>query len=271
MYLSAVAVPASRTKLVSAVQTALGVDAQKADAIVTAFDQYVAKPLAANLTKLRGRDLAKRNPMIYAVRGVTSVDEWVDRVLEDKETSAIEGHIGTWQEEVARIVSGGFKPGSGVDLQRDQPGNTSVIELYAIQSAPNTKSSGGRRSDVDALHKGAAALRASKRPVEMNIAVLSGRSTTRPLRADPNVVVLASDDFWGKVSGISDFRARLIRVTSILSVLIEGRAAVEVARIKKEAKQLFDDGQGGLKLDALADPPTLPRRRGPKVSQRRGP
>jgi len=203
MYSSVVAAPASRATLVSAVQTALGVDAQKADAIVTGFDDYVAKPLAANLTKLRGRDLAKRNPMIYTVRGVTSVDEWVDRVLD------------------------------------------------------------GRRSDVDALKKAAGALRASKRTVEMNIAVLSGRSTTSPLRADPNIVVLGSDDFWEKVSGIPDFRARLIRVTNILSVLIKGRAATEVARIKKEAKQLFDDGKGGLKLDALADPPKLPQRRGP--------
>jgi hypothetical protein len=256
-----VAAFASRAALVSAVQTALGVNAQKAAAIVTAFDEFVAKPLAANLKKLKGRDLAKRNPMIYTVRGVTSLDEWADRVLEDKETSAIEGHIGTWQEEVARIVSGGVKPGSGVDLQRDQPGNTRVVELYAIQSAPNTKSAGGRRSDVNALRNAAGALRASKRPVEMNIAVLSGKNTTSPLRADPNILVLASDDFWGKISGIPDFRARLIHATTILSGLIKGRAATEVTRIKKEAKQLYDDGMGGLNLDALANPPKLPRRR----------
>jgi hypothetical protein len=255
-----VAATGSRTALVSAVQTALSIDARKAAAIVTAFDEYVAKPLAANLKKLRGRDLAKRNPMIYTVRGVTSLDEWADRVLEDKETSAIEGHIGTWQEEVARIVSGGFKPGSGVDLQRDQPG-TGVVELYAIQSAPNTKSAGGRRSDVNALRQAAGALRASKRPVEMNIAVLSGKNATTVYRADPNITVLGSDDFWGKISDIPDFRARLIYATSILSGLIKGRAATEVARIKKEAKQLYDDGVGGLNLDALANPPRLQRRR----------
>jgi hypothetical protein len=260
---SVVAAPPSRTALVLAVQSALGVNRRKAAAIVAAFDDYVAKPLAANLTKLRGRDLAKRNPMIYTVRGVASVDEWVDRVLEDKETSAIESHIGTWQEEVARIVSGGVKPGSGVDLQRDQPGNTRVVELYAIQSAPNTKSAGGRRSDVNALRNAAGALRASRRPVEMNIAVLSGKNTTTPLRADRNILVLGSDDFWGKITGIPDFRARLFHITNILSVLITGRAATEVARITAEAKQLFDDGQGGLNLDALANPPKLPRRRRP--------
>lgn len=44
--------------------------------------------------------------MIYSARGADSVEEWADRVLADKETSAIEGHIGTWLEEVARIVSG---------------------------------------------------------------------------------------------------------------------------------------------------------------------
>ena len=99
---------------------------------------------AANLAKLNGRDLAKRNPMIYTVRGVETVEEWADQVLADKETSAIEGHIGTWLEDVARLVSGGIKPGSGVDLQlTDVEG---VVQLYAIQSAPNTKNSGGRRA-----------------------------------------------------------------------------------------------------------------------------
>jgi hypothetical protein len=106
-----------------------------------------------------------------------SVDQ---SVLEDRETSAIESHLGTWQEEVARIVSAGFKPGSGVDLQLDRGG---VVELYAIQSAPNTKSAGGRRSDVDALRRAAGAIRASKRRVELYIAVLSGRRVTRPLKS----------------------------------------------------------------------------------------
>jgi hypothetical protein len=250
----------SRVQLVAAVQAELTVDAHKAEKIVQAFDDYLAKPLDANLKKLRGRDLAKRNPMIYTARGVAAVDEWVKRVLEDKETSAIEAHIGTWQEEVARIVSGGFKPGSGVDLQRDQPGSPSVVELSAIQSAPNTKSAGGRRSDIEGLRKAAGAIRASKRQVEMNIAVLAGRTKTATLPADPSITILASDHFWEKVSGIADFRARLIRVTHTLSPLVKARAAGEVARIGAEAKELFGDSQGRLKLDALADPPPVPRR-----------
>jgi len=94
--------------------------------------------------------------MIYTARGVTSVEDWVDGVLADKETSAIEGHLGTWMEEVARIVSGGFKPGSGVDLQRDRPDDPQTVELYAIQSAPSTKNAGSRRSDVNALRTAAA-------------------------------------------------------------------------------------------------------------------
>ena len=97
-------------ELIWAVAAELGVDATKAQEIVLAFERHVAVPLQQNLQRLKGRDLAKRNPMIYTSRGATTVREWVDRYLEDRETSAIEGHIGTWQEEVARIVSGVFKP-----------------------------------------------------------------------------------------------------------------------------------------------------------------
>src|SRR4051794_29776255 len=101
-----------KTAVVPAVRAALGISQAKAEHVVQAFDQFVAQPLEANLKKLHGRDLAKRNPMIYTVRGVEDVEQWADSVLADKETSAIEGHIGTFLEEVARIVSGGIKPGN---------------------------------------------------------------------------------------------------------------------------------------------------------------
>lgn len=228
-----------------------------AEQIVAAFERHVAEPLEQNLTRVTAYTLAKRNPMIYTARGTTTVDEWVDRVLEDRETSAIEGHLGTWQEEVARIVSGGVKPGSGVDLQLDRAG---VVELYAIQSAPNTKSAGGRRSDVDALRRGAGAIRASKRPVELYIAVLSGRRVSRALKSDPNIVMLASDEFWERVSGVPDFRARLIRTTVILADRIAARAASEVVRIRAEAHEVFGDAIGNLDLVRLADPPARARR-----------
>lgn len=103
-------------------------------------------------------------------------------------------------------------------------------QLYAIQSAPNAKSSGGRRSDIAALRASAAAFRASRWSVEMNIAVLSGRRKTSALKDNPDTA-LASDEFWERVSGIADFRARLINTTAILSGRITARAASEVARI----------------------------------------
>jgi hypothetical protein len=234
------------------------VSSAPAEKIVVAFERFVAEPLEQNLERVNAHTLAKRNPMIYTARGATTVDQWVDRVLEDRETSAIEGHLGTWQEEVARIVSDGLKPGSGVDLQLDRSG---VVELYAIQSAPNTKSSGGRRSDVDALRRAAGAIRASKRRVDLHIAVLSGRRVSRALKSDPNIVVLASDEFWQRVSGIADFRARLIRTTAILSGLITARAASEVARIRADARAIFGDAQGNLDLAKIADPPPRARRR----------
>ncbi len=119
----------SSTDPASEVAAELGVSIQVAQKVVEAFERHVAAPLEANLSRLKGRDLPRRNPMIYTTRGATTIREWVDRYLEDRETSAIEGHLGTWQEEVARIVSGGVKPGSGVDLQLERGG---TIELYAI-------------------------------------------------------------------------------------------------------------------------------------------
>ena len=87
-----------------------------------------------------------------------------DWVLEDRETSAIEGHLGTWQEELARIASHGIKPGSGVDLQLERSG---VVELYAIQSARNTKSSGGRRIGTTAMLSGLVTARAATEVVRI--------------------------------------------------------------------------------------------------------
>lgn len=247
----------SRRELGIAVAKELGLTIATATEVVEAFERHVAQPLEANLGRLSGRDLAKRNPMIYTARGARTVRDWVDRYLEDRETSAIEGHIGTWQEEVARIVSGGVKPGSGVDLQLDRDG---VIELYAIQSAPNTKSAGGAKADRDALRRAAGALRASRRTVELNVAVLSGRSKTTPMASDPSIMHLASDDFWERISGLSDFRARLLRATVELSKLVRGRADAEVERIHHEAEAIFGDGEGKLDLAKIANPPPRPRR-----------
>ena len=75
--------PIPRTAIVPAVRATLGLSQRQTDRIVQAFDDFVARPLAANLTKLRGRDLAKRNPMVYTVRGVETVEEWADQVLAD--------------------------------------------------------------------------------------------------------------------------------------------------------------------------------------------
>src|SRR6266567_5543352 len=146
-------VPVSRSELVSEVQSVLLVTRRQASEIVEAFDVFVAQPMERNLAAFRGRDMPKRNPMIYIVRGVRTVGDWVDRVVAERETSAIEGHLGTFLEEVARIVSGGVKPGSGIDLQVE--GDDGTVQLYAIQSAPNTKNSGAKRSDIDALKRAA--------------------------------------------------------------------------------------------------------------------
>jgi len=237
--------PIPRTAVVPAVRAALGLSEKQADRIVQAFDDFVAKPLAANLAKLRGRDLAKRNPLIYTVRGVETVEEWATQVLADKEASAIEAHIGTWLEEVARIVGGGIKPGSGVDLQLQ--GADGVVQLYAIQAHRTRRTLGAQER-----HRGVTSRRAtaSRAPAagRAYVAVLGGRAKTAVVRMHPDVTALSSDDFWERVTGISDFRARLVRASTILGWLVKRRSEDEAARIKNEALELFGDADGKLDL-----------------------
>jgi hypothetical protein len=254
---AALLAPVARARVAEQLGLVLGLPAAKISAIVAQFETTVAQPLESNLKRLNGRDLAKRNPMIYTARGTVGVDEWIDRVLADKETSAIESHIGTWLEEVARIVSDGIKPGSGVDLQIEDADG--VVQLYAIQASPSTKNAGSRKSDIEALKRGARPLRAARRLVELNVGVLHGQKRTSEVRAEPGVKVIASDEFWARVSGIPDFRARLLRATAVLSDLISARSDHEIDRIRGEARMAYDDGSGQLDMDALANPPAKPR------------
>jgi hypothetical protein len=167
--------------------------------------------------------------------------------------------LGTFLEEVAGIVSGGIKPGSGVDLQIDDKDGT--IRLYAIQASPNTKNSGGRKSDVDSLKRSARPLRAARRHVELNIAVLHGRAKSGEIRAEPDIHVLGSDEFWNQVSGVPDFRARLLRASAVLSELVRERSEEEVERIRAEAIAIYGDEGGGLNMESLANPPARMRAR----------
>jgi hypothetical protein len=154
-------------------------------------------------------------------------------------------------------VSGGIKPGNGVDLQLQDDDGT--VQLYAIQSAPNTKNAGGRKSDIEALKRAARPLRAHRQAVELNVAVLSGRAKSGPMRSEPDITVLSSDDFWTRISAIPDFRARLLRASTILSWLVKRRSGDEIARIKAEAVELFGDAEGQLDLEALAAAPRTAR------------
>jgi hypothetical protein len=245
-------VPLSPARAAVDVAEALGVSREKAREVVRVFAEFVSQPAEAQLRKLKGRHLALRNPMIYTARGTSNTQEWIARVLADKETSAIEGNLGTWQEEVARIVSGGIKPGNGVDLQVET-GND--VALYALQSARNTKNAAGSEHDLVALKKSAAVLRAQRRHVECFVAVLWGRRKTGPHCREPGIAVLASDDFWNRVSGVPAFRERLLAATKVLSRLMNEQSGAELDRIRREATVLFDDGTGKLRIDALANPP----------------
>jgi hypothetical protein len=136
------------------------------------------------------------------------------------------------------------------DLQLED--ENGVVHLFAIQAAPNTKNAGSRRSDVESLKRAARPLRANRQRVSMNIAILAGQTTTRTLGSDSAITVLASDDFWHRVSGIPDVRTRILRASTILAWLVKARSRDEVERIKTEARAIFGDEDGRLNLEALA-------------------
>jgi hypothetical protein len=77
-------------------------------------------------------------------------------------------------------------------------------------------------------------------------------SAARAIPSEPDITMLSSDDFWTRVSGIPDFRARLLRAMTILSWLVKRRSADEAERIKAEAIELFGDDEGNLDLELLA-------------------
>jgi hypothetical protein len=79
------------------------------------------------------------------------------------------------------------------------------------------------------------------------------------MRSASDMTVLSSDDFWERVSGIPDFRSRLVRASTILSWLVKRRSAEESVRIKAEAIELFGDAEGKLDVEALANGPRTAR------------
>src|SRR5205807_1863456 len=107
--------------------------------------------------------------------------------------------------------------------------------------------------------RGARPLRGHRQRVELYIAVLGGRAKTSVMREHSDITVLSSDDFWARISDIPDFRARLLRATTILSWLVKRRSNEEAERIKREAVALFGDEEGKLDLEALANGPRTAR------------
>ena len=79
------------------------------------------------------------------------------------------------------------------------------------------------------------------------------------MRANSDITLVSSDDFWERISGIPDLRSRLLRATTILAWLVKRRSTGEIDRIKREAVELFGDPEGRLDLEALANAPRTGR------------
>jgi len=244
-------------ELIEDIRHALGTDLSRARGVALAFERFVAEPLDRKFAELRGIHLAKRNPFMYAALGADDVETWGRRVLADMLPSAAEGLVGNWIEEVARIMCGGVKPGSGADLQRDI--SDRVVELYAIQTKGSTKNAGGARSDRKGLDAAAGALRAQRREVHLFVGYIFDRQRTTQR---DHVTHLSSADFWERITGDRDFASRLLHACNLLAPAyrIEQSMVREAERIIAEAKQLFGSAEGGIDWQRVMQRP-LPSRR----------
>jgi len=133
--------------------------------------------------------------------------------LADCETSALEGHLETWLDDLVRVWWRGAKPGSGVDLRVGRASGTEC-ETASVVAARMSK------------------LYAGWRIVEPYVAVLRAKPS-RQLRADPGSTKRASDDLWEMVSGAPDFGPRSLQASTVLAAPVAGRrASADVARIQ---------------------------------------
>ena len=240
-------------ELIKRIEEALNTDEPRARQIVDSFITFIATPLARKLDEANGRDIAKRNPFVYASLGIDKSNEWVDRVLADQLISRAEGLIGNWIEDVARIMSGGVKPGGGSDLQVERPDG--VVDLYAIQMTTNTKNSGGGRSDRTGLDASSRVLTAHRRHVDRYVGYIFGRRKTTQRGG---VTHLSSEDFWERIVGDREFLPKLLHACTLLGQVYSLGTVRDVARVRVEAAELYGDRIGGIDWKKVIIPP--PRR-----------
>ena len=242
--------PDARANIVAEVAQILELDVGTAERVVATFEKFVAEPIVERVKKITPTNVARRNPYAYAARGITSIAEWTGRAADDIEASSLEGLVGTWLEEVAIIVSGGVKPGGGVDLQVERnDADGPVVELYAIQSTTNTKNAGGARSDEAALETSAQVLRAGRRHVDLFLGYVHGRKRTTVLRG---VTRMASAAFWDKLSGQDGFQHRLYRATAAMSALLADRIGHDRTDLVDAVGKKFGDGEGKIDPSKLS-------------------
>lgn len=229
--------------VVSDVAGVLRVESVDARRVVVAFQEFVVEPIERKLRDLRPSDVGRKNPFVYAALGVTTTSDLTQRAAVDITSSSIEGLVGNWLEEVAVIVSGGFKPGGGADLQVDRGGEAKLVDLYSIQSTTNTKNSKGRKGDEEALKKSADVLRAQRRTVDLFVGYLFGRQNTTTLRG---VTHLSSREFWDRITGQQGFLERFYLAMPVLAPLLAGRLNSDWAALTEAVGEQFGDPDGNL-------------------------
>src|SRR5207245_3433188 len=100
--------------------------------------------------------IRNKNPYLYRASRISTCEEIVRRAFQDYVSASLEGDFGKFFEAVARIASGGIKPGLGGEVDLDVRASENLASLYAIKSGPkgfNSSSYAKARDDLNSAER----------------------------------------------------------------------------------------------------------------------
>ncbi len=213
-------------------------DHDRARRIVDEFERTVSKPVLERLAGLRMKAIIRyKNPYLYRASGIETCEDIVRRAFQDYVSASLEGDFGKFFESVARIVSGGVKPGLGGEVDLDIRSGE-VATLYAIKSGPKGFNSSSFAKARDDLNSAERRLRQDNVRTEKKVAFAYGRKKTS---FKDGIERLASKDFWASVSGRDDFYRCLLSICAVLAPLYQADIEAPYQRLLDEAHELFCD------------------------------
>lgn len=169
--------------------------------------------------------IARKNPYLYRASGIHTIEQLVDRALTDFVSSSTEGTFGTALDWIARRLPGNTPATGGeADLQRVAG---DVAEIYTIKSGPAGFNAASWATTRRRMLSAKNSLELSGYHVRLYVGFVYGRKRTTT-RSDSGIIMLASREFWTKITGDSDFYRKLLSACACVAPLYQ--ADIEDAR-----------------------------------------